>query len=392
MKKNSVLIYFAFIACIMLSASCGRHISPAPITGETDTPESQFTPTVTATLTPEYTPTMYLYGGTYQDEGCDLVLAADGGYVIAGTTMNYGTCCLPNVYLLKTDSNGHLLWQQGFGTSAYEEGYGLSIASDGGYIISGEEDASTGKSGFFAYLVKTDVNGNLEWEKTGIGTSTDASGTSVVPAWDGGYITQTYNGNVGLVKSSSTGSTQWSKAYTGGPAGKVIAVPGNAYVFAGAGQLIKTDISGNIIWQKTLSGRALSVRATSDGGYIAAGIENTFGGGGYDMFLSKTDSLGNEIWYKSYGGTGDEWGMSVAELLNGRFAVVGYTQPVRNIYIIVADAAGNCLNSVIFGPSGSKASAVIACPDGGFAVTGQYNTNQGDLFISKFDNAGVKQW
>jgi hypothetical protein len=113
--------------------------------------------------------------------------------------------------------------------------------------------------------------------------------------------------------------------------------------------LIKTDANGNIQWAKTYGGTysdwALSVQQTSDGGYIVAGGTNTFGAGGSDIFLIKTDANGNRIWAKTYGGTGDDWARSVQQTSDGGYIVAGRTSSFgaggSDIFLIKTDANGN---------------------------------------------------
>jgi hypothetical protein len=175
---------------------------------------------------------------------------------------------------------------------------------------------SFGAGGGDIFLIKTDASGNVQWAKTYGGTSADEA-FSVQQTSDGGYIV------VGLTNSFGAGTED---------------------IF-----LIKTDASGNLQWAKTYGGaigdRALSVQQTSDGGYIVAGLTNSFGAGGLDIFLIKTDASGNVQWAKTYGGTDWEDAFSVQQTSDGGYIVAGRTWSFgaggSDIFLIKTDANGN---------------------------------------------------
>ena len=178
-------------------------------------------------------------------------------------------------------------WEDIFGGVNNDKGYSVQETSDGGYILAGYTYSfGTGESD--VYLIKLDSNGDTIWTKTYGGDSYDV-GYSVQETSDGGYI-----------------------------------IVGYTYSF-GAGEsdvyLIKTDSNGNVLWTKTFGGASYdmgySVQETSDGGYIITGYTDSFGAGGSDVYLIKTDSNGNIAWTRTYGGSSSEAGYSVRETPDG---------------------------------------------------------------------------
>ena len=93
--------------------------------------------------------------------------------------------------------------------------------------------------------------------------------------------------------------------------------------------LLRTDIDGNVLWTKILGGAnndfGFSVQQTVDGGFIIAGYSASFGAGGEDVYLIKTDANGDTLWTKTIGGTNDDWGSSVQQISDGGYIIVGST-------------------------------------------------------------------
>jgi len=215
------------------------------------------------------------FGGSNHDYGHSCQQTSDGGYIITGETMSFGAGYY-DVYLLKTDPNGNLIWQKTFGGSSNDSGKAVRQTSDGGYIVAGTCSFGAGMED--VYLVKTDPNGNMLWQKTFGGELTD-NGHSCQQTADGGYII--------------TGSTHSFDAQA-------------ADVY-----LVKTDQNGNMQWQNLLSGIisesdiGYSVQQTTDGGYIITGWNYAFdaeaGFWSPDVYLIKTNSSGNKIWEKNFG-------------------------------------------------------------------------------------------
>ncbi len=127
-----------------------------------------------------------IYGDSLWDHGFWVEPTADSGYILTGFTMSYGVGDYYDFYLVKTDSAGSLLWQQTYGGFEEERAYCVKQTSDGGYVMVGYT-RSYGVGAGDVWLVKTDASGTMLWDRTYGGDGFD-KGYSVEQTTDGGYI------------------------------------------------------------------------------------------------------------------------------------------------------------------------------------------------------------
>jgi len=301
------------------------------------------------------------FGGPRADHGYSVQQTADNGYIIAGETHSYGAG-ESDVWLIKTDANGDTLWTKTIGGPHYDDGYSVQQTTDGGYIIAGGTYKFSPLGNWDVYLIKTDASGNTLWTKSFGGTEGDY-GYSVQQTTDGGYII------AGYTESYSVGESDvW---------------------------LIKTDANGNTLWTKTFGGTekdyGRSVQQTADGGYIIAGYTESYGAGGYDVWLIKTEANGNTLWTKTFGGTDEDKAYSVQQTADGGYIIAGYTASYGagryDVYLIKTGADGDTLWTRTFGGTNwDDGYSVQQTADGGYIIAGDthsYGAGWYDVYLIK---------
>ena len=118
--------------------------------------------------------------------------------------------------------------------------------------------------------------------------------------------------------------------------------------------LYKTDMQGNALTIELFGGSGdeigKSVRQRNDGGYIVAGFTESFGNGGNDIWLIKTDSDCNQEWSRTFGGSNNDYGESVRQTDDGGYIVTGWTNSSGSggydFWLIKTDPDGNAGSSV----------------------------------------------
>ena len=222
------------------------------------------------------------------------VLTSDGGYALVGGGI---------ADLIKIDSEGNVQWNKTY--SAFDDSSIRSLiqTSDGGYAIAGFGDHPI--SGTEARLVKTDSEGNLQWNKT-YGEPNESSQFKSIVETDDGYALAGHTGfgavyyGFWLVKTDAYGNMQWNKIYDGPDdelARSLVAAPDGGYVLAGEKGdnfwLVKTAENGNMLWNQTYESRGdyfIEVVQARDGGYVLAGQD----------LVVKVNATGELEWEKSF--------------------------------------------------------------------------------------------
>jgi|GEM_PF-1432325 len=357
------------------------------------------------------------FGGQDSDQATSVLQTDDGGYAMAGLTSSFGSGGT-DAWLVKTDAEGKLIWSSTFGGEKDDVALCMHKTDDGGYILAGCTE-SEGEGGKDAWLVKAGSEGDTLWSGTFGGEKDDAA-ESVQQTDDGGYILAGWTESEGeggkdawLAKTDASGNLVWSETMGGekdDAASSVIQTANPGYVLAGWTQstdsgnsdawLVKTGSSGNIEWEHTYGGdaadRAASLLQCRDGSFILAGTSESYGSGGEDAWLIKTDAQGKYRWSEVYGGTDNDRAYCVRQTSDGGYILAGWTESsgsgTSDAWLVKTDSGANMAWDHTFGGSMSDGSSYVGLTnDGGYILagwTGSYSRDGKDAWLVKTDPDG----
>ncbi len=344
-------------------------------------------------------------GGMDSDVGYSAAPSGDGGYALLGVTRPVGGGPY-DAFLVRVDFAGNVLWSHTYDRGSTDFSYAIVNCSDGGFVITG--GAYNSRLGQYqAWLFKVDANGTLVWDRL-LGNGTQDVGFSLTKTADGGYAVAGYkNGtDVYLIKTNSTGITEWERTYggAGNDWGKCViqtldggyAISGwtTSYSSSAQAYIVRTSADGTVLWENHFgNGTSYSYGLVEmlDGGFVLSGHTNGMGGGLMDLYAVRTDSSGDRIWERAYGGGADDYGYSVFRVDGGLVfggATSSFDSTYSKIYLVGTDEAGNMLWSAYLGFSNVTVTGSVAIhnPDGSFLAIGNTNTytsGSDDLFAMR---------
>ena len=279
-------------------------------------------------------------GGTDVDEINSVAETSDGGYIVGGyfkssnIDLGNGVSLISrgssDGMIIKYNSNGEVEWAKGIGGTDNEKINSVAVTSEGDYIVAGdfisesidlENGISLTNNGIVdGMIIKYSSNGEAKWAK-GIGGKNSDYIESIAETQDGGYI---------------VGGYFWSSIDLGN--GESLTSKGND-----DGMIIKYSSAGKVEWSRAIGGGSRecvnSVSVTSDGGYIVGGdfssesidlkngvslVKKSFEKATYDGMIIKYSSSGDAEWAKAIGGIDSEYIKSVADTKDGNYIAGGY--------------------------------------------------------------------
>jgi len=326
------------------------------------------------------------FGGAEEELIKSSLYASDGNLILLGSTYSTDGAISSNhggkdIWLIKTDTNGTVIWEKTFGGSNNEYGNSIIQTNDGGFIISGITLSNDGDVGELshtsdAWIIKTDSDGNIQWEKT-YGGSNIEDANAIVQTDDGGYIfvarSYSLDGDVSNHHDLYYTSDYW---------------------------VVKIDSNGNMEWEKSYGGNSQDVPydivKTSDGNFVIIGESNgnevdaSNPHGAYDIWMIKIDNDGTLIWEKSLGGTGSETGYKVMQTPTDELYAVGFTESndldvsnligERDFWVIKLDAEANIIWEKTFGGTSiDKPYDFKMTQNGNILIAGYSSSSDGDV-------------
>ncbi|MBN1697343.1 MAG: hypothetical protein JW881_07500 [Spirochaetales bacterium] len=245
-------------------------------------------------------------GGSQGDEAMWIDETADGGFILAGKSESFATDTSKghDALLVKFGPNGEILWRQIFGGAGYDEACVVQAVDDD-CIIFGGNTSSFGSGDSDFWVVKTDSLGKVIWEKR-YGKSGDDRLCSLIHTSDNGCIV------TGHIDSADFSENE------------------NEWIL----QIIKISSQGGIMWQKAFVYESSvkqwtelthSIDETEDGNFIIAVTTELVYGKGLDCHILKIDRRGNILWQKAYGGSENDFILSVKEMPDNGYLLAGKT-------------------------------------------------------------------
>jgi hypothetical protein len=313
--------------------------------------------------------------GTFGSERSHCIRqTSDGGYIISGFKSVAGSG--NDVCLIKTDATGTISWAKTYGGHFSEEAFSVRQTSDGGYILAGLTANFTSTVNTEMYIIKTDSLGNALWLNAyGVNgfLGDEARDILETPGQDFVVLGQTSTPgltDVALLKiDGALGTVIWAKRYNFNNydnAESFVFTPGGGIAIAGHHSngantdvfFFSTDSSGNVQWAKSYgdvyTNEGWGLCNTNDGGFALTGTWRAAAVTADDMFVMKTDAIGNVQFLKCMGSTKDDHGYIIHQTADSGFAVSGFTccggvgPGDRDFLLAKTDKQGEILGGCVF--------------------------------------------
>ena len=255
------------------------------------------------------------FGGTDDDLVRSIIQTADGGFAVTGYTYSFGAGN-DDFLIIKLSSSGNVEWARTLGGTLYDDAFSVIQTMDGGYAVAGST-VNFGAGGWDFLILKLSSAGNLQWARTFGGPNGDFLASPVIQTPDSGFMLAGHTESFGagdwdclVLKLSSTGTLEWAKTFGGTNTDNVRSVVRTAdggYAIAGWSRsfgdgsidflVLKISSNGNLEWARSFGDTGwddpFSMTQASDNGYAIAGWTDSFGAGSGDFLVLKIGPDGN---------------------------------------------------------------------------------------------------
>jgi hypothetical protein len=306
------------------------------------------------------------YGGAFTEGPNCMVGTGDGGLAIVGSSTSFNVNQNKELVFFKTNSTGNIVWEKLFSSTTRIEPATVIRTSDNGFAMTG---LSVVNGFMHVILIRTNAAGDTLFTCLYGSNIAHDLGVGVVQTPDGGFViagkTLTNTNSLAdmmLIKTDASGNMMWAKSYGMGAWEEAEAITithdGN-YLMCGSttsyGQgsydilLWKCDTAGNYLWGKTYGGvnsdASYFVHENADASIVVSGYTNSMGYGhplGQDplptmrgddstnIFLMKTDAVGDTIWTESYGGNMQDEAFQFSLTPDGGYIIPGFSDSYTN--------------------------------------------------------------
>ena len=303
------------------------------------------------------------YGGSKDENLADVVVTADGGFLLVGNTLSYTFDNEEHVSVVRVDSTGNVMWNRTYEGDSDTWAWAAIGTPDGGFLLVGGTDIHGDLN---MYGVKINSRGKVMWSRTyGVPTASDFA-RDVVKTSDGGFLLvgtlwRQAQVDMMVVKIDNQGRLVWSRAYGDNHDEEIFTATetkDHGFLLVGSRSIssirrdiyvVKINAHGNVLWSRAYGGNSLDtayhILKTSDGGFLLTGFTSSFGFGEEDGYAVKIQSSGQLVWSRAYGGRGSDWLLDAVETSDGDLISIGYTENLWPAqmglnYILKTDKSG----------------------------------------------------
>lgn len=349
------------------------------------------------------------FGGIEEDYANDIVEINNQLYIF-GTSKSYGDIDGDH-YLLKIDLNGNMIYQKTFGGNNIEEGDAFIKTNDGNLLLVGTTESS-GAGLKDIHVLKVDTNGNIIWQNTYGGALNDIArdviemsnsefcivgntesfgngAKDIYMVWldqNGSFLRQAVHGQIDI-----DGATE------------IVEIPNQELMIYGFTRnygatsrdlyLIRTNAVGDSLWSKRYGGNdyeeSQAFAKTNDDGYVLCGHSASIDPD-HNIIAIRLDNNGNEIWSKNFGGTQHDGGEALLIDQSNRYVFIGRTmsfgQGKRDTYMVITNSDGVIQTTTSFGgPELDKINEVIEVGNFYYLTgsTNSYGSGKNDVYLIK---------